>query len=200
LYSTTPTWDCSLHNIVFAETIGSMSCMHPRPMDQRTSASSLRYAVLALRASNHDYTGDEHCQGGTRSTGHCLVVYKFDYYPAIRLPWTLIIEISPQRSSTSCSSTKMPCVCVPMNSTDLRRSCLSFTRSHSTVAAARPSSTINSWTARMRRPFAWDLSGFGATEMRTEKQRIDCCVLGRAGPSHRVRGWEIRVAFADGFP
>jgi len=70
-------------------TIGSMSCMHPRPKDQRTSASSLRYAVLALRASNHDYTGDEYCQGGTRSTGHCLVVYKFDYYPAIRLPWTL---------------------------------------------------------------------------------------------------------------
>jgi len=42
-------------------------------------------------------------------------------------------------------------------------------------------------------------SGFGAVEMRTEKQRIDCCVLGRAGLSHRARGREIRVAFAEGF-
>jgi len=71
-------------------------------------------------------------------------------------------------------------VCVPSNSTDLRRSRWSFPRSHSTVAAARPSSTVNSWTARTRCPFVWD-NGFGETEMRTGKQRIDCCVLGRAG-------------------
>jgi len=41
--------------------------------------------------------------------------------------------------------------------------------------------------------------GFRAMEMRTGKQRIDCCVLGRAGRSRRVQGKETRVAFAEGF-
>jgi len=88
-----------------------------------------------------------------------------------------------------------PHVCAPSNSIRSRRlvlSPLSFHPRYLPFLRRQSTGRKNALPVRLE-------SGLGAVEMRTEKQRIDRCVLGRAGPSRRVRGREIRVEFAEGF-